>query len=79
MAGSAAVVPGGESRSESVANALKEVESELVVVHDAARPLAPPRLFDAVVAELAARLRVRRHGCRRAGRRHAQASPGRHG
>ncbi len=54
MAGSAAVVPGGESRSESVANAMKEVDSELVVVHDAARPLAPPRLFDAVVAELAA-------------------------
>ncbi len=54
MAGSAAVVPGGESRSESVANAMKEVDTELVVVHDAARPLAPPRLFDAVVAELAA-------------------------
>jgi len=53
-AGSAAVVPGGASRSESVANALKEVGSELVLVHDAARPLAPSRLFDAVVSELAA-------------------------
>ena len=29
MAGRASVVPGGASRSESVANALKEVESEL--------------------------------------------------
>jgi 2-C-methyl-D-erythritol 4-phosphate cytidylyltransferase len=54
VAGDATVVLGGASRSESVANALKEVESELVVVHDAARPVAPPRLFDAIVAELAA-------------------------
>ncbi len=53
IAGEAAVVAGGDSRSESVANALAEVDSELVVVHDAARPLAPPQLFDAVVEELA--------------------------
>ena len=53
IAGEASVVAGGESRSESVANALEEVDSELVVVHDAARPLAPPELFDAVLAELA--------------------------
>jgi len=53
IAGGAPVIPGGASRSESVANALKEVESELVVVHDAARPLATPELFDAVVSELA--------------------------
>lgn len=52
IAGSASVVPGGASRSESVANALEGVESELVVVHDAARPLAPPELFDAIVGEL---------------------------
>ena len=48
------VVTGAESRSGSVANALAAVESELVVVHDAARPLAPPALFDAVVDALAA-------------------------
>ncbi len=46
-------VPGGASRSESVANALERVESELVVVHDAARPLAPAELFDEVLGALA--------------------------
>ncbi len=53
IAGPATVVTGGASRSESVASALNEIESELVVVHDAARPLAPHELFDAVVSELA--------------------------
>jgi 2-C-methyl-D-erythritol 4-phosphate cytidylyltransferase len=48
----ATVVTGGASRSESVSLALDEVNSELVVVHDAARPLATPALFEAVVAEL---------------------------
>ena len=43
LSGSATLVEGGSSRSESVANALEAVESELVVVHDAARPLAPRR------------------------------------
>jgi len=47
-------VPGGPSRSESVANAVVHVGTELVLVHDAARPLATPDLFDAVVAELEA-------------------------
>ena len=47
-------VEGGPSRSESVANALAHVETELVVVHDAARPLATAGLFDAVVAALEA-------------------------
>ena len=46
-------VPGGPSRSQSVANALARVESELVVVHDAARPLATPGLFDETLAALA--------------------------
>lgn len=46
------VVAGGPSRSESVANALERVETELVVVHDAARPLASPSLFDEVLAAL---------------------------
>lgn len=55
------VVPGGASRSESVARALAAASEnpqpgagELVVVHDAARPLATPELFDEIVAALAA-------------------------
>ena len=47
------VVAGGESRSESVALALRVVDTDLVAVHDAARPLAPAALFDAVLAALA--------------------------
>ena len=53
MAGIATVVSGGSSRSESVATALKEAETEVVLVHDAARPLAPSRLFDALASEIA--------------------------
>ena len=48
-----AVVPGGEHRSESVANALEQVGSELLVVHDAARPLVSAGLIEAVVTRLA--------------------------
>jgi 2-C-methyl-D-erythritol 4-phosphate cytidylyltransferase len=45
------VVEGGESRQESVAAALARcVDAEWVCVHDAARPLAPPELFVAVLA-----------------------------
>jgi 2-C-methyl-D-erythritol 4-phosphate cytidylyltransferase len=47
-------VTGADSRSASVAAALARVETEVVVVHDGARPLATPALFDAVVAALAA-------------------------
>jgi 2-C-methyl-D-erythritol 4-phosphate cytidylyltransferase len=47
-------VAGGEHRSESVANALEQCAGEIVVVHDAARPLVTPGLIDAVVGELAA-------------------------
>jgi 2-C-methyl-D-erythritol 4-phosphate cytidylyltransferase len=47
-------VVGGEHRSESVANALKLCAGEIVVVHDAARPLVTSGLIDAVVAELSA-------------------------
>ena len=47
-------VAGGEHRSESVANALELAGEEIVVVHDAARPLVSPGLIDAVVEELAA-------------------------
>lgn len=53
ITGGVSVVPGGPSRSESVANALEEVDSEFVVVHDAARPLATASLFDAVISGLA--------------------------
>jgi 2-C-methyl-D-erythritol 4-phosphate cytidylyltransferase len=47
-------VAGGEHRSESVANALALYQGEVVVVHDAARPLVTPGLIDALVGELAA-------------------------
>jgi 2-C-methyl-D-erythritol 4-phosphate cytidylyltransferase len=48
-------VPGGEHRSESVAAALERVEEEIVVVHDAARPLVTAELIDELVARLEAR------------------------
>ncbi|HZN74543.1 MAG TPA: 2-C-methyl-D-erythritol 4-phosphate cytidylyltransferase [Micromonosporaceae bacterium] len=46
------VVPGGATRQESVARALAEVPEryEIVLVHDAARALAPPSLVDSVAA-----------------------------
>jgi 2-C-methyl-D-erythritol 4-phosphate cytidylyltransferase len=47
-------VAGGEHRSESVANALELCGEEIVVVHDAARPLVSAALIDAVVKELGA-------------------------
>jgi 2-C-methyl-D-erythritol 4-phosphate cytidylyltransferase len=47
-------VEGGEHRSESVANALSLCTGDIVVVHDAARPLVSPGLIDAVVEELVA-------------------------
>jgi 2-C-methyl-D-erythritol 4-phosphate cytidylyltransferase len=49
------VVAGGEARAESVANALARVGSDLVVIHDAARPLATAALIDSVVGKLADR------------------------
>jgi 2-C-methyl-D-erythritol 4-phosphate cytidylyltransferase len=46
-------VPGGAVRSASVRAALQAAEdSEAVVVHDAARPLAAPELFARTLAEL---------------------------
>jgi 2-C-methyl-D-erythritol 4-phosphate cytidylyltransferase len=48
------VVPGGATRAESVANALEAVGTELVAVHDAARPLVTPELIEGVVATLVA-------------------------
>jgi 2-C-methyl-D-erythritol 4-phosphate cytidylyltransferase len=49
-------VAGGETRSESVCAALdavRDVEDEVVIVHDAARALVRPELFSACLAELA--------------------------
>ena len=46
------VVTGGATRAESVARALSEVATELVAIHDAARPLAGAGLFDAVLVKL---------------------------
>jgi 2-C-methyl-D-erythritol 4-phosphate cytidylyltransferase len=54
LAPDAAVVAGAGERSQSVANALGRVETELVAVHDAARPLVTAELIDAVVHALAA-------------------------
>jgi 2-C-methyl-D-erythritol 4-phosphate cytidylyltransferase len=52
--GEHAVVAGGESRSESVAAALESIDAEVVVVHDAARPLVTAELIDAVIEDLLA-------------------------
>jgi len=48
------VVDGGATRAQSVANALQAVGTELVAIHDAARPLVTPELIEGVVATLAA-------------------------
>jgi 2-C-methyl-D-erythritol 4-phosphate cytidylyltransferase len=52
----AATVAGGATRSESVRAGLSAIpaSAEIVVVHDAARPLASGALFDAVVAAIRA-------------------------
>jgi 2-C-methyl-D-erythritol 4-phosphate cytidylyltransferase len=52
--GEHAVVAGGDSRSESVAAALEELGADVVVVHDAARPLVTAELVDAVIDDLLA-------------------------
>jgi 2-C-methyl-D-erythritol 4-phosphate cytidylyltransferase len=47
------VVTGGPSRSRSVAAALASAgEADVIVVHDAARPLVTPKLIDRCVGEL---------------------------
>lgn len=48
------VIVGGPTRAESVRLALAEAATDLIVVHDAARPLVTASLFDAVVGHLAA-------------------------
>jgi len=48
------VIVGGSTRQESVAEALKYLEPsiDVVLVHDAARPLTPSLVFDSVAAEV---------------------------
>ncbi len=47
------VVAGGSSRQASAAAALEGAgDANAILVHDAARPLAPPSLFDACLREL---------------------------
>lgn len=52
--GDVGVVDGGATRTQSVANALEAVGTELVAIHDAARPLVTPQLIEGVVATLLA-------------------------
>ncbi|HEU4945320.1 MAG TPA: 2-C-methyl-D-erythritol 4-phosphate cytidylyltransferase [Solirubrobacterales bacterium] len=48
------VVDGGATRAHSVSNALQAVGTELVTIHDAARPLVTTELIEDVVATLMA-------------------------
>jgi 2-C-methyl-D-erythritol 4-phosphate cytidylyltransferase len=52
--GGLGVVEGGATRAESVSHALEVVGTELVAIHDAARPLVTPELIEGVVAVLVA-------------------------
>jgi 2-C-methyl-D-erythritol 4-phosphate cytidylyltransferase len=47
-------VDGAKTRSESVSNALVAVDTELVAIHDAARPLVTPELIEGVIEALVA-------------------------
>ena len=53
----ARVIHGGDSRQQSVANALAQVDpaTEIVLVHDAVRPFVTPDQVDRVIAEARAR------------------------
>jgi 2-C-methyl-D-erythritol 4-phosphate cytidylyltransferase len=46
------VVWGGATRAQSVANGLDSVDTPLVAIHDAARPLLTPELIEALVGRL---------------------------
>jgi 2-C-methyl-D-erythritol 4-phosphate cytidylyltransferase len=46
------IVWGGATRAQSVANALGSVDTALVAIHDAARPLLTPELIEALVGRL---------------------------
>jgi 2-C-methyl-D-erythritol 4-phosphate cytidylyltransferase len=52
--GDISVVPGGATRAQSVANALRAVETALVAIHDAARPLLTAALVEDLVARIGA-------------------------
>jgi 2-C-methyl-D-erythritol 4-phosphate cytidylyltransferase len=54
--GTGTPVDGGATRSDSVRAGLRAIpeDADIVVVHDAARPLATPALFDAVIAAVQA-------------------------
>jgi len=54
QSGADAVVTGGATRAQSVRRGLEAVptDADVIVVHDAARPLAPPALFCAVLEAL---------------------------
>lgn len=43
---------GGQTRQESVSNALKHVNSEYVLIHDGARPYYSKKLLDSIVKKL---------------------------
>lgn len=51
----AAVLPGGEQRQDTVANALDflPADSEIVAIHDGARPLIKAKMIDKAIDELA--------------------------
>lgn len=53
----ARVVHGGDTRQQSVANALAQVDptTEIVLVHDAVRPFVTPAQLDRVIAEVRTR------------------------
>jgi 2-C-methyl-D-erythritol 4-phosphate cytidylyltransferase/2-C-methyl-D-erythritol 2,4-cyclodiphosphate synthase len=48
------VLPGGATRAQSVTNALAAVDTELVAIHDAARPFVTAELLKALLARLEA-------------------------
>jgi len=48
------VVAGGATRAESVSHALELVGTDLVAIHDAARPLVTPELIEETIATLVA-------------------------
>ncbi len=52
--GEVGVVDGGATRAESVSNAMEAVGTELVAIHDAARPLVTPELIEDAIATLVA-------------------------
>jgi 2-C-methyl-D-erythritol 4-phosphate cytidylyltransferase len=54
LGGDHRILDGGATRAQSVANALAGVDTELVAIHDAARPLLIPELVEELVARLEA-------------------------